>query len=1055
MNRVRRHPGRHLTHAALVVACLGSIAPAAHAQWLIDTVAGRGIGDGRAGPDASVSSPTGVALDLDGAILVADWRHNRIRRIDPVTGVITSLAGTASGGLGNGGPADEAMLKGPLKVRVAPNGDIFIAELDAHRVRRIAAGTSNVSVVAGEDDISGADGDGGAATAAHLAWPADANPDGTGRLLIADLGNNKIRSVSAGGTITTLAGTGTAGYSGDGGFASAAELHNPVCAVPGPAGVIYICDKENHVLRRIDALGIITTVAGTGSPGSSGDGGPALAAHLFSPTDVVLGDGGIYVTDSGNHRIRFVDLVAGTIETVAGTGVAAYGGENVTATTSPLQGPTGITLGASGEVIFGETGGNRVRLLDAGLLETIAGDGVAGFGGDGGSALDATFAEVKGVATDSSGNLYVADDGSRRIRAIDVQSDIVTTIAGNGTDVPAGDGGPATGAAVLPSDVAIDGTGAALFSDSFHHSIRRVPGTDLISTIAGGNGPGFSGDDGAAVSAQLQHPTGLALDAGGATYVADFSNHRIRRVALDGSITTVAGNGTAGFSGDGDAATAASLNSPTDIAFDESGNMFIADMRNHRIRRVDAVTHVISTFAGSGPGNPLGDGGSALAAGFEDPTGVAIDVAGRLVIADSSHHRIRLIDGQGLVHTIAGDGARGYRGDGGPGSAARLLNPLRVYALADGRILVADRFNAVVRELRPDADADGVLDPVDTCPGTTSGAIVNAVGCACSDSGHVACNDGISCTTDTCDPASAECMHANNTLPCDDGTFCNGQDTCAGGGCVVHAGNPCTGGGQCADSCDESANTCDEPASTSCNLDSDACTFDSCDGSGTCLAGPPSCGDGIVHEQCSEACDHGATNGTGNCCATDCTLVDADGDNVCDALEICPDPIPFSDARLRVGVVGGVRRDRLIVRLSSSALSGIDPIARGFRMRIAQANGAVSDIALPPGTFNPALGFGWGAFPIARRWTWMDRRANPPGGITGVRIAATGTGAGDSFVIQIRGQGIFPASQGGGSLLLTLIFDGAEPSSQCAEASFGTSLFPCTWLLDGSVLWCD
>ncbi len=1055
MNRIGRHLGRQLIRATIVVVGLGYAASAAHAQWLIDTVAGRGIGDGRPGPEASVSSPSGVALDLDGAILVADWRHSRIRRIDPVTGVITTLAGTASGGLGNGGPADQAMLKGPLKVRVAANGDIFIAELDAHRVRRIAAGTSIVSVVAGEDDVSGSDGDGGAATAAHLAWPADANPDGSGGFLIADLGNNKIRRVSAGGTITTLAGTGGGGYSGDGGFASAAELRNPVCAVPGPAGVVYICDKENHVLRRIDALGIITTVAGTGSPGFSGDGGLALAAQLSSPTDVVLGDGGLYVTDSGNHRLRFVDLVAGTIETVAGTGVAAYGGENVLATTSPLLSPTGIARRASGELIFAEIGGNRVRLLAAGLLETIAGDGVAGFGGDGASALDATFAEVKGIATDSSGNLYIADDGAQRIRAIDVLTDTVTTIAGNGTNVPAGDGGPATEAAVLPSDVIIDGDGSALFSDSFHHSIRKVPGSELISTIAGGNGPGFSGDGGAAGSAQLQHPTGLALDAAGAVYVADFSNHRIRRIAPNGTITTVAGNGAAGFSGDGGAATGASLNSPTDIAFDSSGNMFIADMRNHRVRRVNAVTQVISTFAGSGPGNALGDGGPALGAGFEDPTGVAVDVAGRLVIVDSSHHRIRIVDELGLVHTIAGDGARGYRGDGGPAAEARLLNPLRVHALPDGRILVADRFNAVVRELRPDEDADGVLDPVDTCLGTTSGENVNPVGCACSDSGHVACTDGILCTTDTCNPTSGECAHTNNTLLCDDGTFCNGQDTCAGGTCVVHAGNPCTDGGECADSCNEAADTCNEPVSTSCNLDSNACTFDSCDGDGTCLAGPPACGDGIVQGECSEICDHGAANGINGCCAADCTLVDADGDGGCDALDICSNPIPFTDARLRVGLVGGVRRDRLIARVSSSTLNGIDPIARGLRIRIAQANGAVSDIILPPGTFNPTLGFGWGAFPIARRWTWLDRRTNPLGGISGLRIAATGTGAEDSFVIQIRGHEIFPASQGTGSLRLTLIFDGAEPSAQCAEASFGTSLFPCTWVLNGSVLWCD
>jgi uncharacterized protein (TIGR03437 family) len=341
------------------------------------------------------------------------------------------------------------------------------------------------------------------------------------------------------GTINTIAGTGGALFSGDGGLATLAGLNVAVDVSADRAGNLYIADQFNHRIRRIAPNGVITTVAGTGVPGYSGDGGLAVNAQINTPTGVFADNAGnFYIAEPGNQRIRKVD-------------------------------PTGI-------------------------ITTIAGNGSKGYSGDGGPAINASLYNAVRVAVDPGGNVVIADQSNHRIRRISA-SGIITTIAGNGV------GTPATGA--------------------------------------------FSGDGGQATAASLNNPTALAINPAGVIYFADQFNQRIRRITTDGTITTIAGNGNAGFSGDGGAATAASLNYPGGMTLDAAGNIYCNDDLNFRTRKIDVSSGVISTVAGNGVAGFSGDGGPATSASLSGNFGAAVDTLGNLYIADSTNNRIREVYG--------------------------------------------------------------------------------------------------------------------------------------------------------------------------------------------------------------------------------------------------------------------------------------------------------------------------------------------------------------------------------------------------------------------------
>ena len=367
------------------------------------------------------------------------------------------------------------------------------------------------------------------------------------------------------------------------------------------AGTLYIVDAGNHQILKVTS-GIISTAAGTGIQGFSGDGGPAIGARLGSPEGAAAdSSGNLYIADTLNHRVRKV--LGGLIATVAGNGKFKFSGDGGPATSAALNGASGVAVDSAGNVFAADVGNHRIRRVSSGIITTVAGNGISGYSGDQGSAAGAELFFPSAVAADSAGNIYIADTLNNRIRK--VSGGIITTVAGNGDLSFAGDNGPATSVALAyPAAIAVDSAGNIYFSDTGSGRVRKVT-AGIISTIAGNGSNTYSGDGGQATGTGLD-PNGLTVDSAGNIYIADTMNNRIRKVS-GGIITTVAGRGVGGISGDGGPATSASLNSPSDVAVDSAGNIYIADTGNNRIRKV--AGGIITTFVGNGV-QGFGDGTS-------------------------------------------------------------------------------------------------------------------------------------------------------------------------------------------------------------------------------------------------------------------------------------------------------------------------------------------------------------------------------------------------------------------------------------------------------------
>jgi sugar lactone lactonase YvrE len=336
-----------------------------------------------------------------------------------------------------------------------------------------------------------------------------------------------------------------------------------------------------------DSAPPISTVAGTGEARFKGENEPAVSAQLNSPCGIAVDSAGtVYLSDSGNHRVRKI-TADGKISTVAGTGTAGYRGDNGPAVSAQLYDPREVAVDSAGAVYIADNGNHRVRKITAdGKISTVAGTGTASFGGDGGPATAARLCNPYGVAVDSSGTLYISDRNNHRVRKVTADGKI-STVAGTGTAGSAGDGGPAVSAQLAsPEGVTLDSAGTLYIAGSYR--VRKVTADGKISTVAGTGTAGSSGDGGPATAARL-NPLGLATDSSGTLYTADFDNHRVRKIAADAAISTVAGTGTAGFGGDGGPATAARLNLPIGVAVDSAGTLYITDLGNHRVRKVASV----------------------------------------------------------------------------------------------------------------------------------------------------------------------------------------------------------------------------------------------------------------------------------------------------------------------------------------------------------------------------------------------------------------------------------------------------------------------------------
>jgi uncharacterized protein (TIGR03437 family) len=590
-------------------------------------------------------------------------------------------------------PAFNSSIGAPVATATDSSGNPYFVGLNC--VFRVDQ-TFNLNLVAG-NSTTGYSGDGGPAKNAQLNGPTAITLDAAGNLYIADASNYRVRRVSPTGIITTVAGNGTQGYSGDNGSATKAQLNGLAGIAVDGNGNLYFSDKVGSWIRKVSPAGIITTIAGTGSNGYSGDNVPALGAQLYNPTGIAVdGSGNVYIADSNNFRIRMISA-GGTITTVAGSGAEGYFGDGGQAVNARFNGLAGIAVDGAGDLFIADTFNARIREVGTnGVINTVAGSGSPGFTGDGAQAILATMNNPVGVAVDGSGNIFIVDRNNYRIRKV-AHGGVMGTLAGNGIQSYSGDGGPATAAQMSqPTAVAVDGSGNVYVADTTNSVVRVIAPAGVITTLAGTGIAGFSGDSGQAIGAQLNRPSGVAVDSAGNVYIADTLNSRIRKILPSGVITTVAGGGSA--AGEGVPATNAVLSLPQGVAVDPAGNLFISDTGTARIREVSAADGTISTVAGNGTPGYSGDAGPATSAQLNSPFGIAVDAGDNIVIADSGNNVIRKVSG-GNISTIAGNGIAGYSGDGGQGVNAQLATPYAVALDISDNIYVADYGNSRIREV--------------------------------------------------------------------------------------------------------------------------------------------------------------------------------------------------------------------------------------------------------------------------------------------------------------------------------------------------------------------
>lgn len=599
-----------------------------------------------AGTDAVPPNPVtsalidirGIAIDAGGTLYLADTGDHRVHRL-AASGAMSVVAGTGQAGFqGDGGSATQALLNLPYGVAVDTSGNVYIADLGNGRVRRVGS-DGKITTIAG-GGARRADVNGLKATDALLVAPRNLAVDPSGVLYISDFGDHRVYRLSLDGRLFLVAGSGTPGFGGDGGFAVLGQLNAPAGLAFDQTGTLYICDSANHAIRRV-RNGLLSTVSI-----------PTGASFINLPTGVAIDSSGtLYIASSGFDQLVRVtaqgpqavlqgakDVVldgAGNVYAVSGSTIRKRTPDGQTSTLTGTQtgtlsdamppgqtvllSPTDVKFDAAGSLYVLESGAARIRKLSSGLLATVAGDGAAGFAGDGGSPLAARFLAPQAIALDAGGNLFVADTGN--------------------------------------------------------HRIRRIPPGGIIQTVAGTGTAGYDGDGRAGTQSQLNAPCGIAADSKGNLYIADTGNHRIRRLSPSGILTTFAGDGTAGLSG---------LSFPKGLAFDALDNLYIADTGNNRIRMV-TVAGVLTTIAASG---------------LSSPAALAVDGSGGIWITDTGNQRIRRFAPDGGITTLAGTGQRGFSGDGGAALSAQLADPSGIaIESATGAVYLADRGNQRVRKL--------------------------------------------------------------------------------------------------------------------------------------------------------------------------------------------------------------------------------------------------------------------------------------------------------------------------------------------------------------------
>ncbi|MDQ6676270.1 MAG: SMP-30/gluconolactonase/LRE family protein [Acidobacteriota bacterium] len=612
-----------------LVTLLGcSLQAASPGPFRIETIAGSSlVGDGGPALRAAFRDTESVAFDRAGNLYAADAGDHRIRKIT-TEGIITTVAGTGFPGFaGDNGPAARAQLNLPYGVTADPAGNLYVADLGNNRIRRISADGTITSLPG------------------TFQAPRNVLADSQGNVYVSEFDAHRVRRIGLDGSVTLIAGTGARGRSGDSGPAILALLNYPAGLALDSQGALYIADSGNAEIRKV-ANGVITTVLGNGTPGIS------LPTQLNVPTGLAFDAfNNLYVADSGNRRIRRLSP-AGSASTIA----------------TPAR---DLAFDSSGNLIAA-SGDHITKILASGVMAAFAGDGSYLFRGDAGPANESRLNLPAAVAVDSSGTLYIADSGNNRIRTVS-PSGVIST---------------ATGPTGLRSPVALtlDSSANLLIADPPSALIWKLGPASLLP-FAGTTFQGFTGEGFPRLASSLALPGGVAAGPTGIVYIADTANNRIRRINSAGILTTAAGNDVRGWNGDGPG-TASSLDSPTALALDPSGVLYFADTGNNRIRKLTLDGQVV-TVAGA----------QVTALALSAPRGLAFDASGNLWIADTGNHRIQLMAPDGAVTIAAGTGAPGFSGDGADARSGQFQSPAGLAADSLGNIYVADTGNNRIRIL--------------------------------------------------------------------------------------------------------------------------------------------------------------------------------------------------------------------------------------------------------------------------------------------------------------------------------------------------------------------
>lgn len=614
---------------------------------VVTTLAGAagqaGTGDGP-GSAARFTQPAGVATDRAGNLYVADFGNHTIRKITGA-GVVSTLAGSPGLSGSIDGVGSEARFDRPTAVAVDREGNVFVADQNNHIVRKISAAGA-VTTFAGLADASGtAD---GASSTARFNQPTGIAVDGAGTVYVVEFSNHTLRRITADGTVTTLAGR--AGVSGAvDGEGNVARFNGPTGVVADDAGNVFVAEYSSSTIRRVSADGTVTTVAG--AAGSTGDSdGVGRAARFNNPYGLAVdGSGGLVVADWSNNKIRRITS-GGTVTTLAGALESSQSTDGA-GTLARFNLVAGVAVDGAGNAYVADRGSHTIRKITAGGVVTTLAGAAGASGATDGVGGAARFNRPGGVAVDTAGNVYVADTGNSIVRKI-TAGGVVTTLAGRAGARGDDNGAAGTARFSEPNAVAVDGAGNVYVADSFAHTIRRISAAGVVTKLAG---IAYQSGGNDTATARFYNPRGVAVDAAGNVYVADTGNHSVRKITPSGRVTTLAGRSTGRFgptnvvggylyfpyfgSVDG-TGQAARFYDPTGIAVDAAGNVYVSEQSNHTIRKI-TPGGAVTTLAGAvGSSGWIEGNGSAVR--FDGPTGLAVDAAGNLYVADTGNFAVRI-----------------------------------------------------------------------------------------------------------------------------------------------------------------------------------------------------------------------------------------------------------------------------------------------------------------------------------------------------------------------------------------------------------------------------